>query len=71
MELVEVDWDQIKECKYCGQLIAWMKSTRTGKSYPLNYNKMKTVGSAAAVVKMGDFHNCRPIPLKSGDFKDD
>jgi hypothetical protein len=51
-------------CRYCGDNIAWVKSNRTGKSYPVNFYRTDKVPNSSGIkdayyVSIIDFHNCR------------
>lgn len=42
----------IKKCSRCGSEIVWLKSAKTGKNYPVNFNGIIDV-------MKNDFHKCQ------------
>jgi hypothetical protein len=54
---VHVDPCRLAPCKHCGASLVWLKSTRTGKRYPVNYDGMIDDDGRLVVMK-NDFHYC-------------
>lgn len=53
-----VDMARVSDCKYCGQKLVWLKSMRTDRMYPVEWDGETFSNSGMVVVEKNNFHNC-------------
>jgi len=53
-----VDMSKVTNCKYCQQAMVWLKSERTGKPYPVEWDGETRSNLGNPIVTVNAFHNC-------------
>lgn len=55
MTAIEVAPHEVKECKFCGEKITWLRGSKSGKWYPANVDYALNGGPATFKT---NFHKC-------------